>query len=89
MGRRDRGFANIDLRQDQGVFNVERQFGTEVAAISKLLQDYITRAEAQARRIKQLDPFASGTFASGGGGGGATTGMQLGTTNVYDSSVSV
>lgn len=89
MGRRDRGFANIDLRQDQGAFNVERQFGTEVAAISKLLQDYVTRAEAQARRIKQLDPFASGAFVSSGGGSGAASGMQLGTTNVYDSSVSV
>ena len=76
----NQSLSDIMQRRTQGMFGVQQQAGTERAALTTLLQNYLTGVFDQARRIQSLDPSGSGgAFVSGGGGGGLTTGIQPGT----------
>ena len=59
MGKRDLQLSSLGLSEKQGLFQIEQQEGKEQAALTAILQNYLTSTFGRGERISRLDPTGS------------------------------
>ena len=61
MGKRDLQLSSLGLSEQQGLFQIEQQEGKEQAALTAILQNYLTSTFGRGERISRLDPTGTST----------------------------